>query len=82
MPAEIGGSAFGPNLQEAALVTLAARNRVSRRGMIELARDLFGVTVSTGTVDAICQRASDALAGPHAELHDWGVDGLGRDRAV
>jgi len=42
LPAEIGGSAFGPNLQEAALVTLAARNRVSRRGMIELARDLFG----------------------------------------
>ena len=59
----IGGSAFGPNLQ-AALVTLTARNRISRRGMIELARDLFGVTVSTGTVDAICQRASDALAGP------------------
>jgi len=41
LPAEIGGSAFGPNLQ-AALVTLAARNRLSRRGMIELARDLFG----------------------------------------
>ena len=73
LPAGIGGSAFGPNLQ-AALVTLTARNRVSRRGMIELARDLFGVTVSTGTVDAICQRASDALAGPHAQLHDWVLD--------
>jgi Transposase IS66 family len=42
--------------------------------MIELASDLFGVTVSTGTVDAICQRASDALAGPHAQLHDWVLD--------
>ncbi len=31
LPAEIGGSAFGPNLQ-AALVTLTARNRVSRGG--------------------------------------------------
>ena len=71
--AGIGGSAFGPNLQ-AALVTLTARNRVSRRGMIELARDLFGVSVSTGAVDAICQRASDALAGPHAQLHDWVLD--------
>jgi transposase len=73
LPAGIGGSAFGPNLQ-AALVTLTARNRISRRGMIELARDLFGVSVSTGTVDAICQRASDALAGPHAQLHDWVLD--------
>jgi transposase len=73
LPAGIGGSAFGPNLQ-AALVTLTARNRVSRRGMIELARDLFGVSLSTGTVDAICQRASDALAGPHAQLHDWVLD--------
>jgi transposase len=73
LPAGIGGYAFGPNLQ-AALVTLTARNRISRRGMIELARDLFGVSLSTGTVDAICQRASDALAGPHAQLHDWVLD--------
>ncbi len=73
LPAEIGASAFGPNLQ-AALVTLTARNRVSRQGMIELARDLFGVSLSIGTVDAICQRAADALAGPHAQLHDWVLD--------
>jgi transposase len=73
LPAAIGGSAFGPSLQ-AALVTLTARNRISRRGMIELASDLFGVSLSTGTVDAICQRASDALAGPHAQLHDWVLD--------
>ena len=73
LPAGVAGSAFGPNLQ-AALVTLTARNRISRRGMIELARDLFGVSLSTGTVDAICQRASDALAGPHAQLHDWVLD--------
>ena len=25
-------------------------------------------------MDAICQRASDALAGPHAQLHDWVLD--------
>ena len=42
--------------------------------MIELPRDLFGVSVSIGTVDQICQRASDALAGPHAQLHDWVLD--------
>jgi transposase len=73
LPAWIAGSAFGPNLQ-AALVTLTTRDRISRRGIIELARELFGVSLSTGTVDAICQRASDALAGPHAQLHDWVLD--------
>ena len=73
LPAGIADSAFGASLQ-AALVTLTARNRISRRGMIELASDLFGVTVSTGTVDVICQRASEALAGPHAQLHDWVLD--------
>ena len=66
LPAGIAGQAFGPSLQ-AAVVTLTARNRVSRRRMTWLARDLFGVSLSTGTVDAICQRASDALAGPHAQ---------------
>ena len=25
-------------------------------------------------MDAICQHASDALAGPHAHLHDWVLD--------
>ncbi len=64
LPQEIAGSAFGPRFQ-AAVVTLTARHRVSRRGISELARDLFGVTLSTGAADAICQRASEALAGPH-----------------
>jgi transposase len=73
LPDGIGGSAFGPRLQ-AAIVTLMARHRVSRRGIVQLARDLFGVTVSTGATDAICQRASDALAGPHLQLADWVLD--------
>jgi transposase len=70
---EIAGSPFGPRLQ-AALVMLTAAYRISRRGVTELARDLFGVTLSTGTADAICQRASDALAGPHCQLQDWVLD--------
>jgi hypothetical protein len=70
LPELIGASAFGPRFQ-AAVVTLTARHRISRRGITELARDLFGVTLSVGTVDAICQRASDALAGPHLQLGDW-----------
>jgi len=73
LPEEIDASPFGPRLQ-AAVVTLTARHRISRRGICELARDLFGVTLSTGAVDAICQRASDALAGPHLQLQDWVLD--------
>jgi transposase len=70
LPAGIGGSAFGPRLQ-AAIVTLTARHRISRRGASELASDLFGIGLSSGAVDAICQRASVALAGPHTTLRDW-----------
>jgi transposase len=53
---------------QAAVVTLAVRNRVSRRDTTELVRELFGVELSTGSVDAIIQRAGVALAGPHTEL--------------
>src|SRR4051794_31814014 len=70
LPELIAASAFGPRLQ-AAVVTLTAQHRVSRRGIGELARDLFGATLSTGAVDQICQRTSDALAGPHIQLQDW-----------
>ncbi len=73
LPQEIGCSPFGSRLQ-AALVTLTAAYRVSRRGIVEIARDLFGVTLSTGAADAICQRASDALAGPHLHLQDRVLD--------
>jgi transposase len=60
-------SAFGSRLQ-AAVVTLAVRNRVSRRDTTELARELFGVELATGSVDAIIQRAGQALAGPYTQL--------------
>jgi hypothetical protein len=60
-------SSFGPRLQ-AAVVTLAVRNRVSRRDTTELARELFGVELSTGSVDAIMQRTGAALAAPHTRL--------------
>jgi transposase len=73
LPGQIVGSPFGPRLQ-AALVTLAAAYRVSRRGISEIARDLFGVTLSSGAADAICQRASEALAGPHLHLQDHVLD--------
>ena len=67
LPEEVAGSPFGTDLQ-AAVVTLTARNRVSRRDMPELARELFGLGMSVGAVDAICQRAGLALEGPHQAL--------------
>jgi transposase len=67
LPAGVSRSAFGPRLQ-AAVVTLAVRNRVSRRDTTELARELFGVELAVGSVDAIIQRAGEALAAPHTRL--------------
>lgn len=67
LPDELAGSAFGPRAQAAA-VTLSARNRISRRDMSELAGELFGLSMSVGAVDAICQRASQALRDPHERL--------------
>jgi len=67
LPDGVGDSPFGPGLQ-AAVVTLTARNRVSRRDMSELACDLFGLGLSVGAVDAICQRAALALQAPHEQL--------------
>jgi transposase len=32
---------------------------------------MFGARLCTGSVDAICQRASEALAGPHISLREW-----------
>jgi transposase len=63
----VGESAFGPSLQ-AAVVALTARNRISRRDMSELLGELFGVRVSVGAIDQICQRTSGLLAGPHQRL--------------
>lgn len=67
LPPGVGASLFGPGLQ-AAVVSLTARNRVSRRDMSELAADLFGLPLSAGAVDQICQRGAAALARPHEQL--------------
>jgi transposase len=63
----LGKSRFGPLLQ-ATVVALSARNRISRRDMSELLWELFGVRISVGAIDAICQRTSGLLEGPHQAL--------------
>jgi transposase len=67
LPAGVTGSAFGPRLQ-AAVATLATRQRLSRRQTAETVQELFGCPISVGAVDAIIGRVADAVAAPYAEL--------------
>lgn len=67
LPGETAKSCFGPRLQ-AAVATLSVRNRVSREDAVELIEELFGARISSGTVDAILSRASEALGKPYEEL--------------
>jgi transposase len=64
-PDHVPPGAFGPRL-EAAIATLAVRNRVSRRDTVELVGELFGARLSTGSIDAILGRT--ALMLPYEEL--------------
>jgi transposase len=67
LPPEVPAGAFGPRLQ-AAIATLAVRNRISRRDTTELLRELFGARISAGSIDAIVQRAAAALEEPYEDL--------------
>ena len=67
LPPEVPAGAFGPRLQ-AAVATLAVRNRVSRRDAVELIAELFGTHLSAGSVEAILQRAALALDEPYEDL--------------
>lgn len=67
LPAGVPPGAFGPRLQ-AAVATLAVRNRVSRRDTTELLRELFGARLSAGSVEAILQRVALALDEPYEDL--------------
>ena len=67
LPPEVPPGAFGPRLQ-AAVASLAVRNRVSRRDTTELLAELFGAQLSVGSVDAILQHAAQALEEPYADL--------------
>lgn len=67
LPVDVPSGAFGPRM-EAAVATLAIRNRVSRRDTVELARELFGAKLASGTVDAILARTGEALEAPYGDL--------------
>jgi transposase len=67
LPPEIAAGAFGPRL-EAAIATLSVRNRLSRRQLVELAEELFGCRLASGTIDAILARTAAALDAAYDDL--------------
>jgi len=69
LPAEVGSSAFGPRLQ-AWVAILTGRFRQSRRQVVELLRELCGVSVSLGSVQSLCEETSEALAVPYREAKE------------
>jgi transposase len=66
IPAEIRAHSVGPRLA-ATLAYLAGSHRVSRRGLEEIAQDVFDAPLSLGTVANLEGRMSEALAPAHAE---------------
>ena len=66
-PPEVPPGAFGPRV--AALVSLLhGRYRLSERETVALLADLCGLAVSLGSVAALCQSVSTALAPVYAEV--------------
>jgi len=69
LPAEVGRSAFGPRLQ-AWVAILTGRFRQSRRQVVDLLRELCGVSVSLGSIQSLCEETSEALAVPYREAKE------------
>ncbi len=67
LPEGVPNSCFGPHLR-ALVVLLSGRYRISRRETVELCRDVFGLSVSVGSVANFLERASRALEAPYDEV--------------
>ena len=67
LPDGVPTGAFGPRLQ-GAVALVSGRYRMSRRAVVELLADLVGAKIALGSVDALCQETSTALAQPVDDL--------------
>lgn len=67
LPDDVPRGQFGPRLT-AILSLLSGGYRIGKRGVRQLAQDLFGLTISTGMVCKLQRRAAEALQIPVAEL--------------
>jgi len=69
LPAGVSGSGHGPRV-EAHIATLAGVFRLSRRQVVQVVGEVFGIPISLGAVDATIMRMSAVLADPWAELRE------------
>ena len=70
LPPGVPTGAFGPRLQ--AMVSVATgMYRLSKRVVVELMSDMFGVTMALGSVSKLEQRTAKAIAQPAAEAHEY-----------
>ncbi len=67
LPTGVSWSPFAPRL-EAHIATLAGVYRLSRRQAQDVIQEMFGVSISTGAVDAVIMRMSAVLKDPWEEL--------------
>jgi hypothetical protein len=70
LPAEVAASQFGPNLV-ALMAVLMGVYRLSKRQVVALLADCFGIEVSAGSVVRQQAAVSAALAGPVGEAQDY-----------
>lgn len=69
LPADAPAGAFGPRLQ-AVLALLSGGYRIGKRGVRQLAGDLFGLSVSLGMVAKLERQMAEALRAPVDELRE------------
>ncbi|MFO0949513.1 MAG: IS66 family transposase [Planctomycetota bacterium] len=69
LPQDVPRGQFGPRLT-AILSLLSGGYRIGKRGVRQLAQDLFGLTISTGMVCKLQRRAAEALEIPVGEVAD------------
>lgn len=69
MPAGSPKGAFGPRLQ-ARIALLSGRFRLTRRETRALAKSMFGVKISLGSVQACCEAVSAVAAPTAEEIHE------------
>lgn len=70
LPRSVPSGAFGPTVM-AVVALLAGTYRISRRGVVQLCADLFGLEVSLGAVSKMEGKVTGVLAGPANEAADF-----------
>jgi transposase len=67
LPVGVGRGQFGPRLT-ALVAMLGGRYRLTRRELRSVLGDAFGLRLSVGSVQALCEQAAHALEAPYREM--------------